>query len=448
MSTVLLAILISILIPGAVIAQGPSIESRRALSTFSRVFRYVEDNYVEEVDPQVLLEGALAGLFESLDDPHSAYLSATSFRGLTDTTEGRFGGVGLYIQKQVAEDGGDAFIEVVAPIEGTPSDKLGLRSNDLIIEIEDKSTADFTIDDAVDMLRGQVGSAVKVRIRRGSSEFPLSIVRASIEIPTARHAIIPDSGIGYIRIIQFTPFTAARVEDAIEEFTDSGYEALIVDVRQNPGGLLSSVVDVSSLFLDGGLVVGTSGRNPLENRMHNATSGSIVSQSIPIAVLIDKGSASASEIFAGALGDRNRAVIIGQISFGKGSVQQIKQAGSGAFRLTMSRYYTPDGNYIDKIGIIPDIISEPDELTEEQTADITMLLSDRRVEKFVNNRPQVNTTEIDRFIAEIVNTTSLTGTIVSRLVRSELLSVNNVTPVFDLEFDMMLQRAIEHLTTI
>lgn len=446
---VVLALLaLTLLIPGAVTAQGRmSLKSQRALSTFSEVFQYIERNYVDEVDPQVLLEGALAGLFESLDDPHSAYLSDVSIRDLSDTTEGKFGGVGLYIQKQIAEGEEAAFIEVIAPIEGTPSSRLGIRSKDLIIEIDGESTADFTIDDAVGVLRGRVGTPAQVLIRRKTREFPISITRASIEIPTIRHGLVPSSSIGYIRIIQFTPFTADRVADAIKEFANANYQSLIVDVRQNPGGLLSSVIDVSNLFLDGGLIVGTSGRNAIENNAHNAKAGALVEKDISIIVLIDSGSASASEIFAGALGDRDRAVIMGQTSFGKGSVQQIREAGEGAFRLTTSRYYTPDGNYIDNIGIVPDIASEAEEFTEEQEADLTIILSKGRVEKFVNDRAKVSEQEVSRFIAEIVSATSLRNHTIEKLVRDEILRVNNITPVFDIEFDAVLRQAIEYLVS-
>lgn len=445
--TVLLALLISILIPGAVIAQGPALRTQQALSIFSEVFRHIEKRYVDEVDPEVLLEGALNGLLESLNDPHSAYLSGASMRDISDTTRGKFGGVGLYIQKQAANEDEEAFIEVISPIDGTPSARLDIRSNDLIIEISNQSTGDFTIDDAVSALRGEIGSPVEVLIRRGTREFPLSIVRASIEIPTIRYALIPDSKIGYIRIIQFTPFTVGRVMEAIEEFETMGYQSLIVDVRQNPGGLLSSVVELSSLFLDGGIIVGTSGKNATENRKYYATKGTFANKDIPMVVLIDGGSASASEIFAGALGDRDRAVTIGQKSFGKGSVQQIERAGDGAFRLTISRYYTPAGNYIDKIGITPHIVSEAAEFTEEQAVDMTTLLSQRRLEKFVNNRTTVSNQEIDRFVTEIINTTSLEKDMVEKLVRDEILSANNVTPIFDVEFDTVLQRAIKYLTS-
>ena len=382
----------------------------------------MERNYVDEVDPEALLEGALSGLFESLEDPHSVYLSELSLRDLNDTTSGRFGGVGMYISKEVNTEeenqrGKEEFIQIIAPIEDTPSARLGIRSNDLIIEIDSESTANLTIDDAVERLRGKVGTEVKIVIRRGTREFPIAITRAIIEVPTTRHALIDEHDIGYIRIIQFTPFTADRIEEALEDFESMGYEALIVDVRQNPGGLLSSVVDASDLFLRDGLIVGTSGRNRRENQVFNATKNTAISSTIPIVILIDEGSASASEIFAGALGDRDRAVIMGQKSFGKGSVQQIREAGNGAFRLTMSRYYTPDGTYIDKVGIVPDILAESEQFTEEQTDDITTLLAEGKIVSFVNNRARISQSEIGRFVAATVEETSLTSGTVERLVR-------------------------------
>ena len=445
-SAVLLAILISILVPGAVTAQNPS-ETNRALLTFERIFRYIENNYVDEVDPQVLLEGALSGMFDSLDDPHSTYLTDMDMRGLNDTTSGEFGGVGMYITKDTVPEGEDAFIRIIAPIEDTPSDRLGIQSNDLITKIEGEATQDFTIDDAVNRLRGPVGEDVEVEIRRGTYEFVISITRAVIMVPTIRYALIPDSSIGYIRIIQFTPFTVERVRDAIAEFKAAQYQKIIMDVRQNPGGLLSSVVDVSDLFLSGGAIVGTSGRNQLENRVFNAKNNTLVSADIQVVVLIDQGSASASEIFAGALGDRERATIIGQQSYGKGSVQQVRQVENGAFRLTMSKYYTPSGTYIDKVGIIPDILAESQTLTEEQAADVTELLSKRQIQNFVDGRQEISDQETSRFIAEIVDSTSLDSRTIGKLVRDEVLRANNTRAIFDLEYDQVLQEAIRHLGT-
>lgn len=444
-STILLALLVVIVVPRDAIAQYPTTDTEKAIAIFENIFRFVENNYVEEIDTDVLLEGALDGLFKSLDDPHSTYLTDISLREVDDTTSGEFGGVGMYISKEREFEDKESYIQVISPIKDTPSDRLGIRANDLIVEIDGITTADMSIDDAVNALRGLPGEAVAIKIMRRNIFFDVVIVREVIEVPTIRYALIPENSIGYIRIIQFTPFTYERIIDALREFDNQSYQSLIIDVRQNPGGLLSAVVDVADTLFDGGLIVGTRGRNQFENRRFNAKPGSIVPKQIPIVLLVDQGSASASEILAGALKDRNRATIIGQKTFGKGSVQQIKKIGDSAFRLTMSKYYTPNGDFIDQIGIIPDIIAESEELSEMQTVDLAALYADRAIEMFVNNRKSISDNEIARFVNEQTATTSLTPPIIRRLIKNELQRANNIQQAYDLEFDTVLQQAIEFL---
>ena len=451
-STVFFVLLVAVLIPCSAIAQGSGAKTQQALADFSRVFRFIQDNYVEEIDPDVLLEGALEGLLNSLDDPHSSYIRAEGLRSLQDTTSGEFGGVGMYISKrQRTEDGdenGDApYIEVVSPIADTPADRLGVRANDLIVEIDGQDTIEMSIDDAVNALRGTPGSRVEVRILRGTYTFDLEIMREIIEIPSIRSAYIDEHNIGYIRIIQFTPFAYESMTESINGFATEGYQSLIIDVRQNPGGLLSSAVDVASLFLDGKFIVGTSGRNQDEIRRYTSVSGRAIPDSIDIIVLIDEGTASASEILAGALKDHERATLIGEKTFGKGSVQQVRTVDPGAFRLTMSLYYTPQGSYIDEVGIIPDIIVEDDEFNDEQAMDYTDLLRERVVEKFVNGRQTISEDEIQAFITERLNTTTLTERHLRKLVKDEILRAQNILPVFDLEYDTVLQRAVEYISS-
>ncbi|MFW5747305.1 MAG: S41 family peptidase, partial [bacterium] len=343
--TVIIGLLI--LVP-SVFAQSNDAELKRYISLFEQVFRFVHDNYVDEVDPETLFHGAMDGLFESLDDPHSSYLVPNEMQDLTDTTSGQFGGVGLYITKSSRQIGVEGevpedyspYVRVVAPIEETPAARAGIHAGDFIIAIEGETTEDLDIDAVVDRLRGVPGSTVTVTILRNKNiEFDVTIERAVIETPTTRHAMIP-GGIGYLRIIQFTPLTTEKVKEAIEEFQENNYRGLIIDVRNNPGGLLSSVVDVADIFLPGGMIVSTKSRIPSENEVFTADQDIDVPLSKPIVLLIDQGSASASEIIAGAFKDRERALLLGEKTFGKGSVQQVKYVGVGGFKLTMSRYYT------------------------------------------------------------------------------------------------------------
>jgi carboxyl-terminal processing protease len=314
-----------------VVAQGSQAatpSSDQSLALFEQVYRFIQQNYVDEVDPETLIEGALQGMFESLEDPHSAYLSAEEMRGLTDTTSGEFGGVGMYISKPVGSREGSGYIEIVSPIEDTPAYRAGLRAGDRIKLVEGESTAEMSVDEVVELLRGRPGTEVGVTILRGEDmEFPVALERAVIRVPTVKWDMI-DETTAFLRIIQFTPYTDDRVREAIADFRAAGYESLIVDLRSNPGGLLSGVVDVAGAFFDGGPVVETRGRIPSENQSFVADDGLLVDAGIEVVVLIDGGSASASEILAGALKDRERATLIGETTYGKGSVQQVRRLGS------------------------------------------------------------------------------------------------------------------------
>ncbi len=437
----------AVVVPPAV-AQGRQSRSDRALSLFEQVYRFIQDSYVDEIDPDQLIEGALNGMFESLDDPHSAYLVPDQMRGLTDTTSGEFGGVGLFISKPYVEDGSGEYIEIVSPIEDTPAYRAGLRAGDLILDVEGTSTADISTDETVDLLRGRPGSEVQITVLRGEDlEFPVTLERAMIQVPTVKMDMIGD--IGFLRIIQFTPYTDDRVREAIGFFEARGYTSLIIDLRTNPGGLLTGVVDVADLFFDGGLVVETRGRVASENQRFTARSGREVPPDLPIVVLIDDGSASAAEILAAALKDRDRALLMGQRSYGKGSVQQVRTVGEGGFRLTMARYYTPSGADIDKVGVSPDIeVTEP-ELTEEEQESYARLRRERQIEEFVDRETNPTGTEIERFVSDLRGDgIALNDRYLNRLIRIEVNQKLNRTEVYDLDYDIVLQRAVDEINRL
>ena len=452
-AVVLLCTTLLIFAPGA-FADSSNRNIQRYISLFEQVFRFVHENYVDEVEPEVLFEGALNGLFDSLDDPHSTYLTENEMQDLTDTTSGKFGGVGLYISKSergegeedTAVEGYSPYVRVVAPIEDTPAAKAGIHAGDLITAIEGDSTKDMDLDEVVDRRRGTPGTDVSITILRGEDiDFPVTLTRAVIEVPTTKHDMIP-GGIGYLRIIQFTPLTDERVLDALKYFKKQNFNSLIIDVRNNPGGLLTSVVDVTDFFLPGGIIVSTRSRIPSENMVYTADPEVQISRNVPIVVLIDKGSASASEILAGALKDRDRAYLIGETSFGKGSVQQIKYIGEGGFKLTMSRYYTPSGTNIDKIGIEPDKEVKEPELNEEERASYRKLLEEQTIADFVENSRPITSREIDRFIEKLRKQgIVLEERILRKLIRNEIHKTNDSPPVYDLEYDLALQKAVEML---
>ncbi|AFG38802.1 S41 family peptidase [Spirochaeta africana] len=423
-----------------------SAEETRLLRQFENVYQFIRDSYVDEVEAEKLIRGAMEGMFESLEDPHSAFLSREEMRSLTDTTSGEFGGVGLYINKQPADGDNPRFVEVVSPIEGTPAYHAGVRGGDLIVAINEESTAPLNIDEVVDKLRGRPGTDVTVTIRRGrSSTFDVTLTRDTIQVPTVRRAIM-DNGIAYLRIVQFTPHTRERVADALQYFEDAGYQKLIIDLRGNPGGLLNSVVDVSDLFLDEGLVVGTRGRVESENHEFTARRGIAVSDDLETVILIDKGSASAAEIMAGALGDRERAVLIGQTTYGKGSVQQVRGLINGGFRLTMSRYYTPSGTYIDKEGIAPHIEILPPSLEEDEQEVAVELVTSNRVQSWARDNTEAGDAEVAEFIQDLRGEGfELPQWYLERMVDNELIRQRREDPVYNLKHDVVLQQAIELL---
>ena len=418
---------------------------------FRQVYEYVEQNFVEDVDPEVLIEGALRGMFEALDDPYSEYLDERSLQDLRDTSRGQFGGVGMIITKQTLSEVGEnnpRYIKVVSPIEGTPASRAGVRPNDLILSVEGESTAEYSTEEVANQLRGEPGTDVDFLIRRASGvELPITVTRALIEVPTVRHAMINDT-VAYLRITQFTPFTASRAQEAISEFDQAGYESLVVDLRSNPGGLLDSAVDVADLFLSGGLVVGTSGRGSGTSDTLRARPGAIVDQDIAIAILTDGGSASAAEILAGALKDRGRGSIVGETTFGKGSVQVARDLGLGEFKLTISRYYTPDGHFIHGQGIDPDFPVAPPELQEDESDDFSELVRSGRIPQFVDRNPDPSESEIQGFLETLEGEGyELREWFVRQLIHSEVLARSDEVLIFDLEFDPVLERAVELLET-
>ncbi len=428
-----------------VIRPQTSSEEDRFVETFRQVFRFIQSSYVDEIDPQVLLDGALKGLFESLDDPYSTFLTATDMRGLTDTTQGQFGGVGLYINKVVPDPKVPeikAWVEIVSPIEDTPAFHAGLASGDYITHINGESVEEITIDEVVSRLRGTPGTTVEVTIRRGrAANFNVDLVRAIIEIPTVKYDVIGTTG--FLRIIQFTPRTTDRVAEALRALGQQGIDSLIIDVRSNPGGLLAAVVDTGDLFFNDGLIVGTRGRVARENQIFNARPGTALSDDIPMVVLIDRGSASAAEILAGALGNRGRAVLVGSTTFGKGSVQQIRQLGETGFRLTMSRYYTPGNVFIDKVGVSPDVEVALPVLSEEEEKSLVAIRDDRMVQTFLDRYPDPSDRELGDFKAGLRSQgLIIPDRMINRLIRLEQERRQNISSVYDLEYDLILQEAL------
>lgn len=323
----------------------------RLLDLFGTVFERVRRDYVEDVTDQQLIESAINGMLTSLD-PHSSYLNADSFRDMQVQTRGEFGGLGIEVSME------NGLVKIVSPIDDTPAFRAGVKPGDYIVRLDGQQVLGMTLQDAVDKMRGKVGSKVVLTIRRRDLElFDLTLVRDVIHIRSARSRT--EGNIGYIRLTAFNEKTLESLEEGVKKLrNDIGMDKIrgfVLDLRNNPGGLFDQAIAVSDAFLDNGEIVSTRSRRRDETERYNAKKGDIAG-GLPLVVLINDGSASSSEIVAGALQDHRRAIVVGTQSFGKGSVQTIiPLAGHGAMRLTTARYFTPSGRSIQAVGIVPDI---------------------------------------------------------------------------------------------
>ncbi|WP_306111411.1 MULTISPECIES: S41 family peptidase [Roseovarius] len=333
------------------------------LDLFGDIFERIRSQYVEEVDESELIEAAINGMLTSLD-PHSSYLSPDDAADMRVQTRGEFGGLGIEVTQE------DGFVKVVSPIDGTPAETAGIEAGDFITHVDSESVLGLTLDEAVEMMRGPVGSEIVITVvREGEAEpFDVSIVRDTIKLTAVRVRTEQQSVV--LRVTTFNDQTFRNLESGLaEQIEEAGgidnISGIVLDLRNNPGGLLNQAIQVSDAFLEKGEIVSTRGRAPEDGERFNAKPGDLA-EGKPIVVLINGGSASASEIVAGALQDHRRAIVVGTKSFGKGSVQTVMPLrGDGAMRLTTARYYTPSGRSIQALGVSPDIVVEQPRRAEE-----------------------------------------------------------------------------------
>jgi carboxyl-terminal processing protease len=324
-------------------------ETYRQLSIFNEVYNRVKNQYVEELTDKELVEKALNGMLQALD-PHSSYMNEEVFKEMQEDTSGTFGGLGI----EITTDKG--FIKIISPIDDTPAFKAGIQAGDYITHLNGESVVDMNLKEAIDIMRGEVGTSITITIIRGSEEpFDVELIRDTIKMASVKHRVLND--VGVLRVSTFNEQTTSGLKESIQELEESenppiGY---VLDLRNNPGGLLTESVSVSDIFLEEGEIVSIRGREKKDVQVFSAKKGDLINKK-PLVVLINEGSASASEIVAGALQDHDRAVIMGMKSFGKGSVQTIVPIDSGAIRLTIAKYYTPSGDSIQAVGIEPDVV--------------------------------------------------------------------------------------------
>ncbi len=356
--TYVVAILVGAALPfTAIVVAAPEQSPGVTMNLFTEVLQTVKDNYVTPVTDKKLLESAIKGMLAGLD-PHSNYMDAAEYREMRVQTSGEFGGLGM----QVTMDNGA--VKIISPIDDTPAAKAGLRPNDLIIAIDNDPVSDMTLSEAVDRLRGAIGTQVKLLIKRGQQNaFELTLTRGDIKVDPVKSQL-EDDDVAYLRVTSFTERTSDALRDAynaLEQKSGHRLIGVVLDLRNNPGGLLDQAIGVANEFLDKGEIVSIRGRRPQDNHRWNAEPGRDLAVGLPVVVMINGGSASASEIVAGALQDHHRALLLGTRSFGKGSVQTVLpvQESGGAIRLTTALYYTPSGRSIQAEGIKPDVEVEP-----------------------------------------------------------------------------------------
>ncbi|MBV1930149.1 MAG: S41 family peptidase [Porticoccaceae bacterium] len=351
------------------------------LQLFAQVFEQIRSSYVEEIDDKTLLENAIIGLLAELD-PHSSFLKAESFDEMQQQTTGEFGGIGI----EVSMEGG--YVKVISPIDDTPASRAGIMPGDLIIKLNEHAVQGMSLEDAIGIMRGKKGTSLALTIAREDSEGPINItlIRDQIVVKSVRHRLL-EPGFAYIRIAQFQAQTGSELNKSLKQLISENepLKGLVLDLRNNPGGLLSASVEVADAFIDKGLIVYTEGRSPTSRQQFSATPGDMLNGT-PLVVLINGGTASASEIVAGAIQDHRRGIVMGTDSFGKGSVQTVLPLEDGrAIKLTTARYFTPNGRSIQALSIIPDILVERAEI---RTIESNFEMREANLDKHLSSQTQ------------------------------------------------------------
>ncbi len=411
------------------------------MQKFMNVYNSIKSEFVDadKVEDNVLINGAIKGMLQALKDPYTEYLSVEDMSEMNQTSTGTFGGVGMIISEK------DDYISVVSPIEDTPAFRKGMKSGDMLISVDGESLRGAKVSEAAKKLKGEPGTTVKVEFMRDSVKYEVELIRAVIDVPTVKYTMIGD--LGYLRITQFSGTTDKHVKEALEFIRDKKAKGLIVDLRMNPGGLLGSVIKIVDYFQDTGTIVSTKGRKLSQQDEYTASKfTTIVPQDTPIVVLIDNGSASASEIFSGAIKDLKRGILIGEKSYGKGSVQTIQQLGDDGFKITIAKYYTPSGICIHGIGIMPDIEIKEPELTDDEKDSLRKIYKDKVIDNFIKANPKPTDAQITAFINEKkAKGNNLSDYNMRKLIKGSVTALDSKAPIFDLEYDMQLSKAVDIL---
>lgn len=426
-------------------AKAFSADSEKYMQVFHEVIASIETDYVEAIDEKTLIQGAIKGLLASLNDPHSRFMPEDEFKSLQEEKRGSFGGVGLEVTHS------DGSILVISPIEDSPAMKAGMQPQDRILEINGQSTEKMSIMDAVKIMRGQVGTSVTIKIKRKSlrEPFNLSLTRELIKIQFLKTTFMDQEKIGYIRLAQFmgSENTLSEFKKMLNDINAKQPKGLIIDLRSNPGGLLDMAVDLCDIFLKPGVdILSVKARGDRLVKIFKATDSGLKVLDVPMVVLLNAGSASASEIFAGAMQDHKRAMIIGTQSFGKGSVQNIYNLSQKTgMALTIQKYYTPSGVSIHKKGITPDILVNQLTPDDDEKIVLEKIAKTNISQTFAKENPDYNDKNVKAFQELIEKKGYILSKPMSRYLIKREYFMNEKQPIIDREFDLQLNKAIEVL---
>jgi carboxyl-terminal processing protease len=420
-------------------------EAEKYLQIFHEVSTLIEADFVESVEDKNIFLGAIKGMIGSLGDPHTRFMEEEDFKQLQEETRGSFGGVGIEVTQQ------DGALVVITPIDDTPAQRAGMLPQDRIIEINGLSTEKMGIHEAIKVMRGAAGTPVTLKIKRKTQKDPISFTlnRELIKIQFLKSAFIEKEKVGYIRLSQFMgrETTAGEFKKIVRDFQEKKAAGIVVDLRSNPGGLLDLSIDLSDLFLpEGKDIVSVKGRGEKLIRVYKSTSSQDKILDTPMVVLLNNGSASASEIFAGAMQDNKRGTILGNQSFGKGSVQNIYPLShKTGIALTIQKYYTPSGVSIHKKGITPDLVINQLIPDEDEKTNLDKLMKANIIANFVSENPGYNDKNSTNFIDQLNKKGFKLRPEIAKYILKREYSLGLPTPVYDREFDLQLNKAIDLL---
>lgn len=417
------------------------------------LYRLVDRDFLFDIDHKALYESMAKGMFSALEDKYSAYIVSKEASDFSEDTSGSYGGIGAYISKHYLEYRDFSkpetyLVQITSVFPGSPAEVAGLRSGDLVSHIDGESVDDWEANDASKALKGEPNTTVVLTVLRGNSTFDVQVVRKIVNVPTVSIDHLPNN-IAYLRITQFTNSTANQVREKLLQFLNEGMSGLVLDLRENPGGIVDATLSVADMFLQSVPIVHISSKNETKAHTYRASRSTLIPQDIPMVVLVNKGSASSSEILAGALKDDGRATLIGGTTFGKGLIQIVSPFGDGYYTLTTSQYKTPNGNDIHEIGISVDIEVDEPFIDEEHMDAYIELANSGVIAKFVEEHPDYSKENVELFIESVIGANPpLDKEIYRTLVRQEyLLQIPyEERPVADVEYDKVLKRAIEFLT--